>query len=241
MRSGGSVRSGLPALASLAVLAAWTAAPASHAQAPPPAAPAPRDAIADILDRRVPLPRDEDEPDTAGQPRAAAEPEPPLVPNSGLPAGPPVPYAPAPRTQQGGPVSIDETGKTPDRPPTVRDLAYDTRIRASFASAESYQGPLDGGWTLSAEGQDLYALQLVDRRDRLEGVWRDLRRKGSLNASGLVDNLQRQGSELTVRFTPTPGGPSSVATLHDSVGGSWAGELAEGGGRRAVTLRRTSP
>jgi len=247
MRSGGSVRSGLLALASLTAAAAWAAAPSSQAQAPPQgqppaAAPAPRDAIADILDRRVPLPRDEDEPDTAGQPRAAAEPEPPLVPQSGPPAGPAAPYAPAPRTQQGGPVSIEETGKTPDRPPSVRDLAYDTRIRSSFASAESYQGPLDGGWTLSAGGQDLYALQLVDRRDRLEGVWRDLRRKGSLNASGLVDDLQRQGAELTVRFRPTPGGPTSVATLHDSSGGGlWAGELAEGGARRAVTLRRTSP
>jgi hypothetical protein len=123
----------------------------------------------------------------------------------------------------------------------VRDIAYDSRIRSSFASAESFQGPLEGGWTLSAEGQDLYALQLVDRRDRLEGVWRDIRRKGSLNASGLVDDMQRQGGELTLRFTPSPGAPTTVATLHDRSGGQWTGELLENGARRAVTLRRTGP
>jgi len=217
----------------LAAGIAFALAPAARAQTPPPT-PA-RDAIGDILDRRVPPPRDEDEPDTAGQPRTAPEPDPAIVPQ-----GPPLPYAPAPRPQQGAPVSVDETGKTPDRPPAMRDLAYDSRIRASFASAESFQGPLDGGWTLSAGGQDLYALQLVDRRDRLEGVWRDLRRKGALNGSGIVTDLQRQGAELTLRFTPSPGAPMTVATLHEG-SGQWSGELAEGAARRAVTLRRTSP
>ncbi|HEY8005049.1 MAG TPA: hypothetical protein VIE16_12515, partial [Phenylobacterium sp.] len=103
------------------------------------------------------------------------------------------------------------------------------------------QGPLEGGWTLSAGGQDLYALQLVDRRDRLEGVWRDVRRKGSLNGSGVVDDLRRQGAELTLRFTPSPGAAATVATLHDGGAGLWSGEIAEGGARRAVTLRRTGP
>lgn len=201
-----------------------------------PAAP-PRDEIGALLDRSVPPPKDEDEPDTAGQPRTAPDPELGLVPRTVAPA----PYAAAPRPQLDAPVHVDETGKTPDAPPTLRDMAYDSRIRSSFASAESFQGPLDGGWTLSANGQDLYALQLVDRRDRLEGVWRDIRRKGSLNASGLVDDLHRQGSDLILRFTPAPGAPTTVATLHDSVNGLWAGEMVEGAAKRAVTLRRTSP
>jgi hypothetical protein len=221
----------------LAAGSALVLSTAARAQAPQPLpTPAPsHDAIGAILDRGAP--GDEDEPDTAGQPRTGPEPEaePAIVPR-----GPPLPFPPAPRPQQGGPVQIDETGKTPDGPPAVRDLAYDARIRASFASAESFQGPLDGGWTLSAAGQDLYALQLVDRRDRLEGAWRDLRRKGSLDASGLVTDLQRQGPELTLRFTPSPGRPMTVATLHET-SGHWTGELAEGSARRAVTLRRTSP
>jgi hypothetical protein len=222
-------------LASALPAAAQPAPQATPTQATP-ADPA-RDAIADILDRRVPLSKDEDEPDTAGQPRTAQEPEPVL------PASPVAPraYTPAPRSQLDAPVHIDEVGKTPDAPPTLRDMAYDSRIRASFASAESFQGPLEGGWMLSADGQDLYALQLVDRRDRLEGVWRDIRRKGALNASGLVDDMQRQGAQLTLRFTPAPGAPTTVATLHDSANGMWTGEMAEGAARRTVTLRRTGP
>jgi hypothetical protein len=225
----------------LATAALSGVGPASAQPGPPApaAAPPPRDVIGDILDRRVPLPRDEDEPDTAGQPRTApeAEPEPSALP-SGVQARA---YTPAPRSVRDAPVRVDEAGKTPDGPPGVRDLAYDSRIRSSFASAESFQGPLEGGWTLSAGGQDLYALQLVDRRDRLEGVWRDVRRKGSLNASGVVDDLRRQGAELTLRFTPSPGAAATVATLHDGGAGLWSGEIAEGGARRAVTLRRTGP
>jgi hypothetical protein len=220
------------------------AASAGAQPAPVAAPPTPsRDPIADILNRNVPPPKDEDEPDTAGQPRAAAEAEPEanLVPQTGPQAGPQPPFAPPPRQQRNAPVRVDETGKTPDAPPTVRDLAYDARIRSSFASAESFQGPLEGGWTLSSTDQALYALQIVDRRDRLEGVWRDLRRRGAIDGSGLVEDMQRQGGGLILRFTPQPGAETSVATLHDSGGGVWSGELAEGGRRRSVTLRRTSP
>lgn len=218
-----------------------TLAAASAGAQPAPATAPSRDPIADILNRNVPPPKDEDEPDTAGQPRAAtdAEPEASLVPQTGPQAGPP-PFAREPRQQRNAPVRVDEIGKTPDSAPTVRDLAYDARIRSSFASAENFQGPLEGGWTLSTADQALYALQLVDRRDRLEGVWRDLRRRGAIDGSGLVDDMQRQGGALILRFTPQPGAATSVATLHES-GGVWTGELAEGGRRRSVTLRRTSP
>ena len=227
----------------IGVIALLMMAAALSAGAQPAPVPAPRDAIADLIDRSVPPPKDEDEPDTAGQPRAAQEPEPDSSPLSqtGAKAGPQLTIAPAPRQQRNAPVRIDETGKTPDVPPSVRDMAYDARIRSSFASAESFQGPLNGGWTLSAVDQELYALQLVDRRDRLEGVWRDLRRRGSLNGSGLVDDMQRQGADLILRFTPSPGSETSVATLHDAGRGLWTGELAEAGRRRPVTLRRTGP
>jgi hypothetical protein len=225
-------------LLTLVLMAA--ALPAAGQPAPVPAS---RDPIADILNRSVPPPKDEDEPDTAGQPRSAQESEAETspLPQTGPPTGPQLPFAPAPRRQLNAPVRVEETGKTPDAPPNVRDLAYDARIRSSFASAESFQGPLEGGWTLSSADQPLYALQLVDRRDRLEGVWRDLRRRGALNASGLVDDMQRQGGQVVLRFTPSPGAEASVATLHDSGGGLWSGELTEAGRRRAVTLRRTSP
>ena len=188
------------------------------------------DPIGALLDH----PAEPDEPDTAGQPPA---PEPVIsVPPGAAQTPPPR------RPMLTAPVHVEETGKTPDAPRGARDLAYDSRIRSSFASAQGFQGPLDGGWALTAQaGGDLYALQLVDRADRLEGVWRDVRRKGALSASGLVDDIQRAGSELTLRFTPAPGGPAVVATLRGGQDGRWTGDLAEGGATRAVILRRTGP
>ena len=178
--------------------------------------------------------RDSDEPDTAGQ-KPARGPDPTLA---GLPTAP---AAPPPPPRLTAPVHLEETGKTPDAPPTVRDIAYDSRIRASFAAAQSFQGPLEGGWTMAAPGAgDLYALQLVDRRDRLEGVWRDVRRKGALDSSGLVDNIQRVDGVLTLRFTPKVGAPDAVAVLRGG-GDGWTGELTEGTERRAVTLRKSGP
>jgi|GEM_PF-807596 len=232
-------------LSMLLVIIAPAAAAQPGPSSPPPAQTAAQtlqgaqhDAIADILDRSVPLSKDEDEPDTVGKPRVAADIEPG---GGGAPGVQQRNYSVAPRSQLDAPVHIDDLSRTPDGPLTARDLAYDARIRSSFASAESFLGPLDGGWMLSADGQDLFALQLVDRRDRLEGVWRDLRRKGALNASGLVDNIQRQGSELTLRFSSGPDTPTNLAVLHDNSTGIWTGELLEAGARRAVTLRRTGP
>jgi len=224
----------------LVLLFAAAGLPAIAQPAPgtPPASPAPtsRDAIGDILDRRVPLSKDEDEPDTAGQPRTAPEAEPTVLPT----APPATTYRVAPRPQRDAPVGVDETGKTPDGPPGLRDLAYDSRIRSSFASAESFQGPLDGGWTLAARGADVYAFQIVDRRDRLEAVWRDLRRAGSLNASGLVDDIQRSGGGVTLRFTE-PSSPSATLTLHPAPDGRWTGDLVRGDETLTVTMRKTGP
>ncbi|RAK59283.1 hypothetical protein DJ021_05435 [Phenylobacterium hankyongense] len=212
-------------------------AAAMPAQAQPPA-----DPIGSLLDRSQPPPKDSDEPDTASQPPGAPEPEPVIIAlASGRPPVP-IPYAPPPRPQATTPVRVDEVGKTPDAPPTLKDMAYDSRIRSSFASAQAFQGPLDGGWTLAADGEgDLYNLQLSNRGERLEGAWRDLRRKGALDASGLVDDIQRSGSQLTLRFSPAPGKPVAVATLQGGYDGRWSGELAQGSERKRITLRRTAP
>jgi hypothetical protein len=219
----------------IALAAPVLAAPAWAQPAAAPSAPAatpPRDAIGDLLNRGAP--GDEDEPDTAGQPRTGPDLT-PLTPPTG-----PVPhaYTAAPRTQRDAPVRIDEVGKTPDAPLSGRDQAYDDRIRSSFASAQSFQGPLDGGWTLSDRYGDRYALQIVDRRDRLEAVWRDLRRAGS--HSGLVDSIQRAGADLTVRFAE-PQMPDVAVTLRAEPDGRWTGKLARGDDNFPVTLRRTAP
>jgi hypothetical protein len=137
-------------------------------------------------------------------------------------------------------VHVDETDKTPDRPLGPTDLGYDSRLRASFASAQGLQGALDGSWTLNVQGVgDAYVLELVDRGSGLvEGAWRDLRRKGALDASGFIDDIQRMGSQLTLRFTPRAGGEAAQAQLYAGVDGQWVGEIREGGERRTVVLRR---
>ncbi|WP_394763901.1 hypothetical protein [Phenylobacterium sp.] len=207
----------------------------AQAQAPSQvAARPPSDPISNILIHGAP--GDEDEPDTQAAPRTAPEPEPSLLP--GAPAPQALPNAPRPQLK--APVRIEEAGKTPDSPPQVRDLAYDARIRASFASAQSFQGPLDGGWTLADRNGDRYVLQIVDRRDRLEAVWRDLRRAGAINASGLVDSIQRADGGVTLKFTEAET-PDLTLTLRQGADGRWAGKLARGDATFDVTLRRTNP
>lgn len=194
----------------------------------------PTDPIGALLDHRDEEPED---PDEAAEKPLPLPPYPaPTRPAVSLP-GAPIPYAPQ-RPQVAEPVRIEETGKSPDAPPGVNDIAYDARLKSSFASAQGFQGPLDGGWTLAArDAGDLYALQLVDRADRLEGAWRDLRRKGALGASGLVDDIQRNGQDLTLRFT-VQGADAVTAVLHGAADGSWSGELIEDGASRPIVLRR---
>lgn len=198
-----------------------------------PARAQPADPIGALLDHRDEEPEDPDE--------AAERPLPPppypasARPTADLPAAP-IPYAPQ-RPQLTEPVRIEETGKNPDAPPGVNDLAYDARLKSSYASAQGFQGPLDGGWTLAVRNAgDVYTLQLVDRADRLEGAWRDLRRKGALGGSGLVDDIQRDGQDLTLRFAVEGG--AVIAVLHGTEDGRWSGELTEHGASRPVVLRR---
>jgi hypothetical protein len=169
---------------------------------------------------------DPEEPDTAAEGTTLAAPDPEL------PAAP-RPYVPAPRLS--APVRIEETGKSPDAPPGPNELAYESRVRASMASAQGFQGPLDGGWTLAGPAGELYALQLVDRAGALQGAWRDLRKPGALDASGFIDQAERVGSDVTLRFGPM------VAVLQSSADGRWSGELTEGGRTQAVSLRRRTP
>jgi hypothetical protein len=132
---------------------------------------------------------------------------------------------------------VDAPGKLPEPPPSVPDLAYDARLLSSAASAESFQGPLDGGWVLGAQGEgDLYALQLTDKRDHLEGAWRDLRRPGDPAASGFLDEVRRSPAGLSLRFTPQGQGPVTVA-----LGPNLRGQAEQDGRRRAVALRRSPP
>jgi hypothetical protein len=135
-----------------------------------------------------------------------------------------------------------EPEATPAAPPPPSTAAYDARVRQSFAAAESLQGPLDGGWTMSAEdGGPLFEIRFADAHGRLEAAWRDLRRPpGALDASGVVEQAQRDGDRLTLRFAPLAG-VRDTAVLRAAAGGTWTGELDENGRKRAVTLTKSAP
>lgn len=203
--------------AATAVLLALLAAAPAAAQ-PPPA-----DPIDALLRRSVPA--DPEEPDTAAS--GARVDRDPIAPAS--PAPPPR------RPALTAPVRIEETGKSPDGAPSPAAAAYDSRLKSSMASAQGFQGPMDGGWTLIAGGRELYILQLIDRNGAVEGAWRDPRRPGALDASGFIDQVERAGDDLTVRFAS-----GVVAVLH-AADGRWSGELSEGGRTQSVNLRRRNP
>jgi hypothetical protein len=129
---------------------------------------------------------------------------------------------------------VEDPGKLPETPPTVPDVAYDARVRSSAASAEMFQGVLDGGWTLSADGKgDLYAFELVDKHDTVEGAWRDLRRTSEPAASGVLREVQRLPSGLAIGFAPAGQTPVNV-----TLDGHLRGQLQQGRTRMAVTLRK---
>lgn len=200
-----------------AVLWALSAAPALAQPAPP------ADAIDALLRQKA---VDPDEPETAAT-GSRVDPEP------ALPAQP-QPYVP-PRPLLTEPVFIHETGKSPDGPPTAADQAYDSRLRSSAAAVRGFQGPMEGAWTLSADGRALYALQLVDRAGFVDGSWRDLRRPGALEGSGYIDDVQRTGGDIIIRFA------TGIVAVLRSGGGQWTGQLTEGGRTEAATLARRAP
>jgi len=160
----------------------------------------------------------------ATAPAARAQSPPPVV----VAPGPPGPH-------------VEDPGRLPEPAPTVPDLAYDSRLLSSAASAEQFQGKLDGGWTLGVRGPearnlgDLYAFELVDKRDTLEGAWRDLHGAGAPAASGVLDKVERVAAGLVIRFTPPGQAPVSV-----TLGRDLRGELEQGRRRVAVALRRGS-
>jgi hypothetical protein len=118
----------------------------------------------------------------------------------------------------------------------------DARVGSSFNAAESFQGPLDGSWTLvSASGQPIYAFQLVDKpggHDPLEGVWRDLRHPATPGDIGFIDSLVRAPDGLQITLNVSPGAPAVIINLRAAPDGSWSGKMRENGADAAVKLRR---
>lgn len=192
------------------------------------------DPIGDAIAAALPPDQTTDQEPDAGPDTPPAAPPPPAAA-----ARPPV-AAPRRPSALDRPVMIDETGRTPDGPPTPVDLGYEMRIRGSAASAQGLQGPLDGGWTVrSTYGVAVLTLQLVDRGGgygQLEGAWRSF--DGQVSKVGLIDSLDRQPATLIIRITKAPGKPATVLNLAPTSDGGWAGEVSDEYGVHQVTMRR---
>ena len=134
-------------------------------------------------------------------------------------------------------VKVEETGKSPEPPPTTADLAYESRVKAAQASAQAFQGPLDGRWTLAdRKGVELYVFQLTDkgRADLVEGAWREATGDETIRKRGLIDEIKTDGDVLNLRFA------ERTANLKRR-GEVWRGELATAKGPLPVTLVRRKP
>lgn len=119
----------------------------------------------------------------------------------------------------------------------------DARVAGSFNAAQSYQGPMDGSWTLvSASGQALLAFELVDKPGGggpLEGVWRDLRHPILPGDIGFIDGLARGPGTLSITLNASPGSPAMSISLHADPSGGWSGVMRENGIDAPVRLRRS--
>lgn len=149
-----------------------------------------------------------------------------------LAAGQPEPEGPAPPPSE-------RPGSA--QPPNLDDTPYNDRVRGSFAAAQAFEGPLDGGWTLAAARTGpLYAFQVVDHAGKLEAAWRDLKKTGA-DGSGFVDEIARTGATLTLRFKAAAD-HEVTATLDLKPDGRWMGRLTiDGEAARASLTRSPAP
>ena len=163
------------------------------------------------------------------------------APQSAPSGRPPAPAsAPAPPAHPAG--QVDQTGVSGGPPMSPSDISYEERIRASVAAAQSYQGPMDGRWTLyDPAGKPLYIFMFVDPaggRGVLEAAWRDPRRAHGADDLGVVDSLQKTDTGLTLNFVPHSGGPAVQIQLQGDPAGALGGQMTENGAATPVTLRR---
>lgn len=124
-------------------------------------------------------------------------------------------------------------------------------VQAAFAAAEQLQGPLDGLWRIEdADGRTLFVFDLIDPggppaplsadpdHPGLEGAWRDPNRPRGPDSSGVIDAVSRDGPHLSIHFVQGADQATRAIVLTQDASGGWSGELADGGARRQVVMRR---
>jgi hypothetical protein len=135
-------------------------------------------------------------------------------------------------------VTIDAYDRRVETPRTWEDQAYDATVRNGAALAQSRQGPMDGGWMLrGADGRAIASLELADRGEGVEGVWRDLA-SSAPNHWGLVAPAAPEGGRFTLRLFGRDASAPRTVTLEPTADGGWRGEITRDGTTAPVTLRR---
>ena len=155
---------------------------------------------------------------------------------------------PAPATAES--TSEDGPGPIPYVPSPPVDIA--AAIKAAYLNAENEQGPLDGRWQLSsADGVALFAFVMADtggapsRRavtpsnPEIEGAWRDLRRVGAADDSGLLTSVQHIADTVEIRFYDPNASAVVLVKMHADASGVWSGDLVEAGASTSVVMRRS--
>jgi hypothetical protein len=121
-------------------------------------------------------------------------------------------------------------------PPPTGPLSE--RIRASAATAEALQGPLDGTWTLyDTHRRGLYELQISDPAGGfgpLDAGWRGL---GPRARAGGVTELSQTDGVLSLAVGDTHGGILFLS-LRRRGANLWTGWATQGERRLRVSLRR---
>jgi hypothetical protein len=160
------------------------------------------------------------------------------MPDAAPPA--PVPYADA--TDPKAPVKVEDYHRSYEGPKDSVEAYYDAGVRQAFQQEQALHGGLDGMWLLSAaDGSPLLSLVIADPGEgqgTLGGAWRDLSRPRDPAASGLIDEMVRDGRGVTVRIRLREGAPPATLRLAPSADGRWRGQLQDGSQARAVILVR---
>jgi hypothetical protein len=185
------------------------------------------------------------------QPAALAEQPAPvggyrIAPNAGEDEEGPAsaPWFPPPQLARTG-VSIDAYDRSVEARWGGDDPFYTGTIRGGAAIAQSRQGPLDGGWTVTAaDGTAIFALQLVDEGLGLvEGAWRDAAaaaRSGGVrpDASGFIALASREPGRAVLRFLEPGASTPTVISVAPAADGSWRGEAVRGAAAPAPVIMR---
>ena len=169
-----------------------------------------------------------------------------IAPNAGEDEEGPAsaPFFPPPQLARTG-VTIDAYDRSVEARWGGDDPFYTGTIRGGAAIAQSRQGPLDGGWTVTAaDGAALFVLQLADEGlGMVEGAWRDAAggRPGGVrpDASGFIALASREPGRAVLRFLEPGAATPTVISIAPAPDGSWRGEAVRGTAPPApVVMRR---